>query len=355
MSEQLGEFRVSNDILDDPIELRRRVDEEGYLFFKRLQDPDWLWDLRRDMLSVIEKGGWLEAGTDPMDGIADISKRCTEGDPEYPAVYHQVYRLESFHRAGHWPVVVDTMRKIIDAPVMPHPAKVARLWFPQFTEHTTPAHQDFVHFQGTYETYTCWTPVGDCPRELGGLAILPGTHKARIVYDHHFSLGAGALGVDENRQAGEWLTTDYEIGDCLVFHSLTLHQALPNLSGDRLRISLDNRYQAVGSPVADHMLSPHLSQLSPILWEEVYEGWSNADLKYYWKDIVKEVVPRDTSYSERGFTEALTFAKEGDPRAILQLKRVALREPESDNGKAASAVLRDEIPIDDREHLGLDG
>ena len=73
MSEQLGEFRVSNDILDDPIELRRRVDEEGYLFFKRLQDPDWLWDLRRDMLSVIEKGGWLEAGTDPIDGIADIS------------------------------------------------------------------------------------------------------------------------------------------------------------------------------------------------------------------------------------------------------------------------------------------
>ena len=28
-----GPFRVSNDALDDPAELRRRIDEEGYLFF----------------------------------------------------------------------------------------------------------------------------------------------------------------------------------------------------------------------------------------------------------------------------------------------------------------------------------
>ena len=40
-------------------------------------------------------------GTDPVDGIADVAARCTEGDVEYTEVYHEVYKLESFHRAAH--------------------------------------------------------------------------------------------------------------------------------------------------------------------------------------------------------------------------------------------------------------
>ena len=42
------------------------------------------------------------------------------------------------------------------APIMPHPQKIARIWFPKYTEHTTPKHQDFVHFQGSFDNITCW-------------------------------------------------------------------------------------------------------------------------------------------------------------------------------------------------------
>ncbi len=73
MSESLKELRASNDAKNDPAELRRRIDAEGYLFFKRLQYPDKLWRLRREMLTVMQQGGWLVAGTDPVDGIAEIS------------------------------------------------------------------------------------------------------------------------------------------------------------------------------------------------------------------------------------------------------------------------------------------
>ena len=52
--------------------------------------------LRRDMLEVIEQGGWLMPGTDPMDGIADPAKGCAEGDPEYTDVYCEVYKLSRF-------------------------------------------------------------------------------------------------------------------------------------------------------------------------------------------------------------------------------------------------------------------
>ncbi len=335
----MAEFKVSNDALNDEEELRFRMNEYGYLFFRKLQNPNQLLNLRKDMLTAINEGGWLEKGTDLMDGIADISKRCTEGDSEYPEVYHRVYKLESFHRTAHSQVVLDTMRKIINAPVLPHPQTIARLWFPHFTEHTTPSHQDFVHFQGVYDTYTCWTPVGDCPRELGGLAILPGTHKPRTVYDHHFSLGAGGLNVDKRDMEGTWVTTDYEVGDCLMFHSLTLHQALPNITENKLRVSLDNRYQSTEHKIAEHQLKPHMDELYPISWDEVYSNWQKKDLQYYWLNQVKEVIPKDFQYSQRGFNEAVKLAETGDARAILKLQRAIKLNPDSDNAKVAKEVL----------------
>lgn len=339
MDDQLKELRVSNDAMNDPVELRRRMDDEGYLFFKQLQSPEKLRTLRREMLTVMQAGGWLVAGTDPIDGIADISRQCTEGDLEYTDVYHEVYKLESFHRIAHQPEIVDMVTKIAGRPVMPHPHKIARLWFPKYTEHTTPIHQDFVHFQGNFETYTCWAPVGDCPIELGGLAVLPGSHKVERVLDHHFSLGAGGLCVDTDDMDGQWHSTNYEIGDTLIFPALTIHKALPNVTEDRLRVSLDNRYHVIGDTVAEHMLEPHLSNLSPLSWEEVYRDWETDDLKYYWRNFENPVVPRDMSYAEKGFAEALELARSGDERARLHLRRLVRRDPTTPQAQAAQAVL----------------
>jgi len=337
---RLKEFKVSNDAIDDAKELRRRIDEDGYLFFRKLQDADKLWELRLEMLAVMREGGWIQEGGDLADGIADISKRCTEGDLGYTEVYHQVYKLESFHRAGHWPEVLGMMEKVMGGPVFPHPQKIARLWFPKFTEHTTPIHQDFVHFQGSYETYTCWAPVGDCPIELGGLAVLPGSHKTNKVLDHHFSLGAGSLTIDPDESKGEWATTNYEIGDTLIFPSLTMHQALPNLTGDRLRVSLDNRYVALGQPVAEHMLTPHLSTHSPLSWEEVYANWKSKDLQYYWKNLDIPIVPRNYTWSDKGFEEALSLARKGDEAARLHLNRLIKRDPDSKQAELAKEALK---------------
>ena len=341
MAEVLKELRVSNDAMHDPETLRYRISEEGYLFFKRLQDPDKLWALRREMLTTLQAGGWLVAGTDPMDGIADISRQCTEGDSEYTDVYHEVYKLEAFHRSGHWHEVVDMVEKIVGREVLPHPQKIARLWFPKYTAHTTPVHQDFVHFQGNFQTYTCWAPVGDCPIALGGLAVLPGSHKINKVMDHHFSLGAGSLCVNEDELSGEWHSTDYEVGDTLIFPALTIHKALPNLTEDRLRVSLDNRYQAVDDPIAEHMLEPHLDIFNALKWEHVYQNWESDELKYYWKDRDLRVLPRDFSYGDKGFQEALELARGGDERAILHLNRAIKRDATTELAQRAAAVLQE--------------
>lgn len=342
MSEVIQSLRISNDAIHDSEELQRRIADDGYLFFKRLQDPDKLLSLREKMMSRLQEVGWIIPGTDPVMGIADVSRQCTEGDNEYHEGYGRIYQMEEFHQIAHEPEITEMIAKIMGKPIMPHPQKIARLWFPKYTEHTTPTHQDFVHFQGNFETLTCWAPVGDCPKELGGLAVIPGSHRVGRVLDHHFSLGAGGLIVkpeEHDEIEPVWHSTDYEVGDSLIFPALTIHKALPNTTEDRLRLSLDNRYQAVGDPIAEHMLEPHIP--SGLTWEEVYEGWESEDLKYYWKQYDNPVVPRDMSYTQKGFDEAIELARSGNDHAIFRLKRTAKNDPDSDFGVRAQAVLEE--------------
>lgn len=347
MTDKVGQLRDSTDALRDQSELQRRLNDESYLFFRKLQDPHAIMSLRKQMLETIHTGGWLEPGSDPMAGIARVEAQCTEGDRAYTDVYHKVYKLEAFHRIAHEPELVATVERIAGRPVMPSPMKIARTWFPHYTEHTTPVHQDFVHFQGSFGVLTCWAPVGECPVELGGLAVLRGSHKVGKVVQHHFALGAGGLGVDLETAAsehpeldsGEWLTADYEPGDTLIFPALTVHKALPNVTNNRLRVSLDNRYHPVGDRIAAHMLRPHLSQLHALEWEEVYDDWPTDDMKYYWEQYDNPIVPMYTGYHERGFHEAVELARTGDSRALLHLKRVAQNNPESEGAAIARIVL----------------
>jgi hypothetical protein len=339
MATQVKHFKVSNDALDDVPELQRRLAEDGYLFIRRLLDPQPLWDLRLQILAVLREGGWLQAGSNLADGVADVSTKCAEGDPEYIAVYKNVQRLEAFHRLPHDPTIVSLIEKIVGETVLPHPSKIARLWFPQNTLHTTPAHQDFVHFQGSYETYTCWTPVGDCPLELGPLAVLVGSQQSGAIFDHHFALGAGGLAVDTEALAGEWVSSDFALGDALIFPSRTVHQALPNLTRDRLRVSLDNRYQARSQPIAEHQLLPHLNRVSGQTWDDIYPHWPASDLQYYWKDLSLTVLPSDTTRQERAFAEALELARQGDELARPLLVRIVRRDPASAQATAAREAL----------------
>jgi hypothetical protein len=347
VADKLYELRNSNDAKNDSEELRRRLAEEGYLFLRRLIEPSTVLALRADILGVIDRAGWLESGTDPILGIANIGRRCTEGDQEYNAPYGEVQRLESFHRVPHAPELVDMVERIVDAPAIPVPGHKARIWFPKFTDHTTPMHQDFVHYQGSLDTLTCWAPVGDCPIELGPLAVLEGSHKVRRVLPHHFALGAGGLVVNlEQEQArhpqltGRWLSTDFEAGDALFFSAVTVHRALPNTTENLMRVSLDNRYQREGGRIAEHMLLPHMYDSHKVGWEEIYRDWESDELKYYWRRRRYRKIKRNTVFRERGFAEAMQLARAGDEHALLAMRRILEKsDADADQVREVRAIL----------------
>ena len=92
-----------------------------------------------------------------------------------------------------------------------------------------------------------------------------------------------------------WVSNPFEQGDVLIFHSMTVHKGLPNVS-ESLRLSIDARYQKVADPIVSGSLEPH-SQ--PSTWEEIYAGWPPSELKYYWRQRELKVVEYDHSYHDR--------------------------------------------------------
>jgi ectoine hydroxylase-related dioxygenase (phytanoyl-CoA dioxygenase family) len=262
--------------------------QDGYLFVPGLIDREAIRRTRRDILDICARAGWLAPGSNPDDGIAAPGVRHVAGQPGFMEVYTKVQHLESFHALAHDPGIVEVVRLVVQDEVLVHPRNIARIIFPEITTYTTPAHQDFIHIKGTPETYTCWFPLGDCPPELGGLAILRGSHRQGI-FRHDPALGAGGRGIDTAPLGHGWVASPLQEGDALFFHSHTVHRGLDNVTLDRLRLSCDFRYQAVSEPVHPSSLEPHHGRLT---WEEIYGGWRSEEWQYYWRQLPLRVTER---------------------------------------------------------------
>jgi len=272
-------FHDSTSLLLDPAALREQAVQDGYLFFAGLLPREPVLDARREILEVCARHGFLAEGRALDEAIAAPGVRFREGDPEYMAAYDEIQRLESFHALAHQPPLLAALRSLFGEEVLVHPRNIARVMFPQNNDYTTPAHQDYVHIQGTEETWTAWIPLGDCPRQLGGLEVLPGSHRFGVL-PVRSAYGAGGLGVETDSLGLEWAGGDLRMGDVLLFQSLCVHRGINNGTPDRVRLSVDYRYQGVSRPVTEGSLLPHFNRLS---WDEIYRGWERTEHQYYWR------------------------------------------------------------------------
>jgi ectoine hydroxylase-related dioxygenase (phytanoyl-CoA dioxygenase family) len=252
---------VESDLHAGAARLRATMAEQGYLFFRRLVPAEDVLAVQRDVLELCREASWIDSARELMDAvIAPGVLPTTEGQPGYMAVYRKVLKLPRFHDFPCHPALMQVARQLLDGEVLVHPRRIGRMTFPNNTAATTPPHQDHYYIRGAVDTYSCWTPLGACPIALGGLAIWPGTHR-RGFLDHsvHHPGAVGGCGVPVDPAEATWHTTDFEPGDALFFHSFTIHKALPNLSGDRLRLSTDNRYQRNGDAIDPGALLPHFN------------------------------------------------------------------------------------------------
>jgi hypothetical protein len=169
-------FTESNNLLNDPPGLRKRLRDDGYLFLREIIPQDEVLDLRRQFLEILQEAGWLRSGANLMDGLTDHAP-ISDRDDEFYAVYARVQALEAFHRLKFHENFISIMEAIFQEPVIPFPQTIGRIAFPN-NPHGTPPHQDWIFTGGSTEAISCWAPLGDIPPEVGGLRVLAGSHKA---------------------------------------------------------------------------------------------------------------------------------------------------------------------------------
>lgn len=176
--------------------LQAQMNADGYLFFRGLIPVEEVLSVRRAILELCAEAGWLDPNRDLMDAIAAPNQKpLQEGMTEYKPVYRQILRTPIFHDFPTNASLMQVAEKLLGEAALVHPRRIGRITFPNLLEATTPAHQDHFYIRGSVETYSCWTPLGDCPMELGGLAVLP-TSQTQGFLDHSVtSAGVGGSGV----------------------------------------------------------------------------------------------------------------------------------------------------------------
>jgi hypothetical protein len=326
MAQEMLAFEDSSALLEEPEALRARFERDGYVLLRGAVDRDLMLDVRRAITEVCRAHGWLDPEHDPMLAIPRIGP-FVEGDPRHLEVYDDIQRLECFHAVPHNESVRRCMTALLGDTAFPHPLSIARLMFPDNAEWTTPQHQDYPNNQGTYDLYACWMPLAACSPEDGNLSILRGSHTLGVA-PLRAALGAGSrrAELDERYDELDWVGGDLELGDVLIFHSLTVHRSLPN-KGKAMRLSVDYRFQRQGEALTEGCLKPHFGRLS---WKDIYAGWERDDLKYYWRDKQFTIEEWDSTLHEIDEDEFVQLVKDwlrwrrrhpqGDPSIVRPVR-----------------------------------
>jgi hypothetical protein len=236
----VDELSSSNALLGNPDALRRRLTEDGYLFFRDLLPAAEMRAAAEGVVAPLRQGGWIDT-----NGLASADRRALNpmealGDPAFRAAILS----REFNRIPYLTGLRQTIRMVLGPTAFSYPAKVLRAMYPERPPGVARGryvHQDYA-VSGVQDMLTTWVPLTDIPVKRGGLAVRPGSHlgpplRPRVL------------------QPGErgWSTTDYRAGDALVFHCMTSHAALPNREAS-LRLSADFRWQCPDQPAPSQLV-----------------------------------------------------------------------------------------------------
>lgn len=271
----LGELRSSIDVAGRAGALRHRLRDTGYLYLPGFLDRDAVLEARHEVLCGMAEAGRLAAGSAPDDALpglqpgrallSDIAKECGSlmsllYGPRVLGFYEALFAERVRHFDFTW------LRAYPPGP-------------------GTSPHMDSVFMnRGSSRVLTAWVPLGDIDHDLGGLAVLEGSHRLHDVIRQYGSqdvdrycsnsadaeasaakdslLWSGAFSDDPValREAFglRWLTTAFAAGDLVTFPLHMMHTGLDNMSG-RIRLSTDSRYQPASEPADPRWVGPNPS------------------------------------------------------------------------------------------------
>jgi ectoine hydroxylase-related dioxygenase (phytanoyl-CoA dioxygenase family) len=298
-----------------PDVLQGQVNSKGYALIRGLIPQDTVRSVLADVTNVLSNAKWLSAAFDPLDRVPEHGAAYGDPDPIFKQVYQEVFNLESFHALPHHSALRNAMKMLVGDEVLVHPKPIGRLIFPNCERLVVNAHQDYEFMGGDPEFFTVWIPLHDCPVELGPLRIVEGSHRFGIQKHQRENVYVPEIPVDAIT-GDEWVSGYVNAGDALIFHSLTVHAASPNVS-EQIRISVDCRFQD-----ARRALNPSnlvFAGESGKSWGKTYANWRSDRLKFYWKSIPLTLKPSKEELEHLAATCESAPARAKYARMVSQL------------------------------------
>ncbi|MCA9078087.1 MAG: phytanoyl-CoA dioxygenase family protein [Planctomycetaceae bacterium] len=270
--DRFGWMTASDDQLDDAVALRDRLHGDGYLYLPGLLDADLVNEARDVLLGQLDELGMIDRDFPIAEGIA---RQPWQGRPCHYLI-NENPPLQRLLRSGR---MVEFYERLFDASVRSLDFTWMRVIGPG---HGTAPHADTVYMnRGTRRLFTSWTPLMEITPDIGGLTIMPGSHRLdrlrkyfegdvdtyctnqpnrppQDVHEWIGPLGDGKLSQHpaqlQSRLGLPWLTAEtYRPGDVVVFDLCTIHGSLDNHS-NRIRLSTDTRYQRADEPADERWI-----------------------------------------------------------------------------------------------------
>jgi ectoine hydroxylase-related dioxygenase (phytanoyl-CoA dioxygenase family) len=255
----------SSDLLSEPVALRRRYAEDGYLFLRQVLDPDLVLDARAAYFSGFDPA-YLAPGSSPRAGI--FSGHRPEGLGEHGTAGHPAH---AFVRGETWRHLVEDPRLravaslVLDGDCTLLPRQIVRQ-FDRSQARASRAHVDHTYLdEGSGEVLTVWIPLGDCPLETGPLVYLEGSHRLapaelaslRQVTDRPDDSRplSHDLGWVSERTGRRWRWADFSAGDVAVHSPHIVHASL-DVRSTAMRLSADIRFLRQGGTPDPRWLVP---------------------------------------------------------------------------------------------------
>jgi len=246
----MKQLNDANHALGDRSLLMSILREQGYWFFRNVLDPEAVGQLRNLYITELRDRDLLPPGASEAvwNGLTPIEIDDGVTSSRYPRL-REARAWETF--VEHPGIIRFFSELTGEKPEWLTSSDYYRI-VPPRQERGEDAfslrHQDGKGLPGL-DFVTCWIPLENVDADVGGLAIVPGSHRNGVVaerwHDRDFA------------PPEAWARADYRVGDVLMFVGSMLHSGMRNRSATRFRLSLDIRFYLPGSrrPVTGPLVS----------------------------------------------------------------------------------------------------